>query len=150
VSAALPAKLSQQEHDAANVATLLAGPCNIPAWHCASSESGSYLLFSQSVSSPVSDSTCGTPLPCVPAHWVCTAAQHATYQKRKASAHSKYEYLTFTCLLLLVLLCRFGQLQAVDVSGVQPAVHARHEGNVLRQDEPATYANRCGRAYSIG
>jgi hypothetical protein len=46
-------------------------------------------------------------------------------------------------LVPLLLLCRFGQLQAVDVSGVQPAVHARDEGNVLRPDEPATYANRC-------
>lgn len=36
----------------------------------------------------------------------------------------------------------FGQLQAVDVSGVPPAVHARDEGNVLRPDEPATYGNR--------
>ncbi|KAF8059373.1 PMA1 [Scenedesmus sp. PABB004] len=36
----------------------------------------------------------------------------------------------------------FGQLQAVDVEGVPPAVHARDEGNVLRPDEPAVYANR--------
>lgn len=39
--------------------------------------------------------------------------------------------------------CRFGQLQAVDVAGVSPAVHARDEGNVLRADEPAVYPNRC-------
>jgi tRNA-binding EMAP/Myf-like protein len=30
-------------------------------------------------------------------------------------------------------------LQAVDVAGVPPAVHARDEGNVLRPDEPAVY-----------
>lgn len=39
---------------------------------------------------------------------------------------------------------RFGQLQAVDVAGVPPAVHARDEGNVLRADEPAVYPNRWG------
>lgn len=41
------------------------------------------------------------------------------------------------------LLRRFGQLQAVDVEGVKPAVHARDEGSVLRPDEPATYEARC-------
>jgi Asp-tRNA(Asn)/Glu-tRNA(Gln) amidotransferase C subunit len=33
-------------------------------------------------------------------------------------------------------------LQAVDVTGVPPAVHAREEGNVLRADEAAEYPNR--------
>lgn len=37
----------------------------------------------------------------------------------------------------------FGQLQAVDVSGVPAAVHAREEGNVLRADAAAVYPNRC-------
>lgn len=37
---------------------------------------------------------------------------------------------------------RFGQLQAVDVEGVKPAVHARDDGSVLRADEPAAYEPR--------
>lgn len=36
----------------------------------------------------------------------------------------------------------FGQLQAVDVEGVKPAVHARDDGSVLRPDEPVTYPAR--------
>ncbi|GBF97673.1 aminoacyl tRNA synthase complex-interacting multifunctional [Raphidocelis subcapitata] len=36
----------------------------------------------------------------------------------------------------------FGQLQAVDVEGVKPAVHARDDGSVLRADEPSAYAPR--------
>jgi len=44
--------------------------------------------------------------------------------------------------MVCVVLSRFGQLQAVDVSGVPPAVHARDEGNVLRPDQPAVYPNR--------
>ncbi|KAI8473037.1 MAG: tRNA-binding protein [Monoraphidium minutum] len=36
----------------------------------------------------------------------------------------------------------FGQLQAVDVEGVKPAIHARDDGSVLRADEPATYPAR--------
>lgn len=43
---------------------------------------------------------------------------------------------------ILCVVCRFGQLQAVDVAGVPPAVHAREEGNVLRADEAAAYPNR--------
>jgi hypothetical protein len=47
----------------------------------------------------------------------------------------------FTCVPPLR---RFGQLQAVDVSAVPPAVHARDEGDVLlRADEPQVYPNRC-------
>jgi len=40
------------------------------------------------------------------------------------------------------LSCRFGQLQAIDVDGVKPAVHACDEGSVLRADEPVTYQPR--------
>lgn len=40
--------------------------------------------------------------------------------------------------------CRFGQLQAVDVSGVPPAIHTVQEGNVLRPDTPAAFPERCG------
>lgn len=45
---------------------------------------------------------------------------------------------------------RFGQLQAVDVEGVKPAVHAREDGSVLRADEPATYPDRCAAAAFCG
>jgi hypothetical protein len=37
---------------------------------------------------------------------------------------------------------RFGQLQAIDVEGVKPAVHAREEGSVLRPDMPVEYRDR--------
>ncbi len=43
---------------------------------------------------------------------------------------------------LVTCYCRFGALQAVDVSGVEPAIHARQEGVVLRQDEPRVYDHR--------
>jgi len=36
----------------------------------------------------------------------------------------------------------FGQLQAVDVSGVPPAIHVSERGTPLRQDQPHTYEAR--------
>lgn len=36
----------------------------------------------------------------------------------------------------------FGQLQAADVAGVQPAIHAYSEGSRLRPDEPQPYRSR--------
>mmetsp|Transcript_40230 Transcript_40230/g.89310 ORF Transcript_40230/g.89310 Transcript_40230/m.89310 type:complete len:347 (+) Transcript_40230:29-1069(+) len=36
----------------------------------------------------------------------------------------------------------FGQLQQVDVSNVQPAIHAAEDTNVLRRDEPRSYFAR--------
>lgn len=36
----------------------------------------------------------------------------------------------------------FGQLQAVDVEGVAPAVHAHDARGALRPDEPVTYGAR--------
>ncbi|MBA0578090.1 hypothetical protein Gorai_020391 [Gossypium raimondii] len=41
-----------------------------------------------------------------------------------------------------VLYCRFGQLQAVDLDNVEPAIRADTEGDNLREDAPQTFENK--------
>jgi Asp-tRNA(Asn)/Glu-tRNA(Gln) amidotransferase C subunit len=41
------------------------------------------------------------------------------------------------------ILTWFGQLQAVDVAGVVPAIHISKEGTRLRDDQPLAWPDRC-------
>ncbi|KAH0915355.1 hypothetical protein HID58_029801 [Brassica napus] len=50
--------------------------------------------------------------------------------------------LTAIVFVVLVGKCRFGQLQQVDVSSVEPAIRAEMEGGNLREDAPETFENR--------